>query len=345
MNNTINLQLLASELASATGSSPELCEVYLKNLISEISNRLINEGQCTVPHIGTFTADCDAGDVVFIPNEVLAAAVNEPFSFFEPVELAVEESQLLSDEASESISHEEEPQEESLPHEKEVEDAVSESTAPSPEEAATEEMVQLEQITTPQAETEISEEYNEEPVSVDEPDEPEVTEEPEVEVVVETRAWPVIVGVLAGLVTGIIIGMLLYSHVFSNYREGNAAQKTTSTPADTVAVYIIDNPKVSDTVGQKAEKPEVMNTSTVVRDTVTTHNFLATMARKYYGVMEYWVFIYEENRDILPANPNRIKPGTIVVIPDIEKYVNPADKAEAKAEAQRRISRLEQSMH
>ena len=43
------------------------------------------------------------------------------------------------------------------------------------------------------------------------------------------------------------------------------------------------------------------------------------MARQYYGEMSFWVYIYEENKDKL-NNPNQIKPGTIVNIPDAKKY-------------------------
>lgn len=51
-----------------------------------------------------------------------------------------------------------------------------------------------------------------------------------------------------------------------------------------------------------------------VYDTVTSTTFLTTLARKHYGTMEYWVYIYEANPGL--GNPNTIKPGTRVVIPD-----------------------------
>lgn len=331
MNNTLNLQQLATALASTTGSTPEQCENFIKELIADISNRLTNEGQCIVPHIGTFTADSYAGDIVFTPEDGLAAAVNEPFSFFEPVELAVDEAKLTADEnitPAQPIAEEPIPEIETLKVDEKEDD-----------------MLPLEEITEPLTESDESEEEEEHIVAEEAEELEEVTEDDEDDteylyddddVVLETRAWPIVVGVLAGLVTGIIIGLLLYSHIFGDHATDDGAMKTQPTTADTVAVYLIDNPNVKDTLAIDTGK-----TQAVVRDTVTPHNFLATMARKYYGVMEYWVFIYEENREILPANPNRIKPGTVVVIPDIAKYVNPADKAAAKAEAQRRIARLE----
>lgn len=54
-------------------------------------------------------------------------------------------------------------------------------------------------------------------------------------------------------------------------------------------------------------------------DTITKTRFMATMAREYYGNMNFWVYIYEENRAKI-KNPNVIAPGTVLVIPAAEKY-------------------------
>ena len=43
------------------------------------------------------------------------------------------------------------------------------------------------------------------------------------------------------------------------------------------------------------------------------------MSRKHYGRYEFWVYIYEENKDKI-ANPNSVSPGLVVVIPPSEKY-------------------------
>lgn len=64
---------------------------------------------------------------------------------------------------------------------------------------------------------------------------------------------------------------------------------------------------------KQAGKPEV------VTDIVTSQIVLTTLSEKHYGSPWFWVYIYEENRDII-NNPNNIKPGTRVVIPPAEKY-------------------------
>jgi hypothetical protein len=58
------------------------------------------------------------------------------------------------------------------------------------------------------------------------------------------------------------------------------------------------------------------------------------MARQYYGVMDYWVFIYEANANKL-GHPNKIKPGTQVVIPPLDEYATEPTKAENLAKARR----------
>lgn len=84
-----------------------------------------------------------------------------------------------------------------------------------------------------------------------------------------------------------------------------------------------DSPKESDS-SVKSKK---------VYDTISTTRYLTTMAKDHYGNYHLWPYIYEENNAIL-GHPDRIKPGTKVVIPDLKKYGvdanNPDDIAKAK---------------
>ena len=67
------------------------------------------------------------------------------------------------------------------------------------------------------------------------------------------------------------------------------------------------------------ESLTLTDTVAVVVDKITSTRYLTTMARHHYGDMNFWVYIYEENSDKL-GHPNKIKPGTEVVIPPKEKY-------------------------
>lgn len=69
-----------------------------------------------------------------------------------------------------------------------------------------------------------------------------------------------------------------------------------------------------------------------VYDTVQVS--LIRLAIKHYHVPEYWVFIFDANADKI-KNPNRISPGTRVIIPDQSTFPG-ASKAETKAIAKRK---------
>lgn len=68
-------------------------------------------------------------------------------------------------------------------------------------------------------------------------------------------------------------------------------------------------------------------------DTITKTRYLTTMAKDHYGNFNLWPYIYKENEAFL-GHPDRIRPGTQVVIPPLSKYgvdpSNPADIAKAK---------------
>lgn len=85
-----------------------------------------------------------------------------------------------------------------------------------------------------------------------------------------------------------------------------------------------DTVLVKDTVFVKPHE-EVSKESTIPvksiekTDTIGNNKFLGAMARKHYGDYNFWVYIYEENKNII-ENPNKIKVGTVVKIPAPEKY-------------------------
>lgn len=101
-----------------------------------------------------------------------------------------------------------------------------------------------------------------------------------------------------------------------------AAQATDSqTPADPT--------QPAQTKAAAPEKP--------VYDTIDGKTFLTTLAGKHYGQKDFWVYIYEANPKL--GNPNRIKPGTKVLIPPMsqlpltgntEKDINAAKAKQAQ---------------
>ncbi|HUT29099.1 MAG TPA: LysM peptidoglycan-binding domain-containing protein [Sedimentisphaerales bacterium] len=51
--------------------------------------------------------------------------------------------------------------------------------------------------------------------------------------------------------------------------------------------------------------------------TVVSGDWLSKIARKYYGNMHKWPVIYEANRDVIGRDPNLIKPGQRLLIPEL----------------------------
>lgn len=84
-----------------------------------------------------------------------------------------------------------------------------------------------------------------------------------------------------------------------------------------------------ETKDESADKKEEKG-SAVAYDYVSTTRYLTTIAREHYGNDQFWPYIYEENKDIL-GHPNKIRPGTRVVVPPLSKYgVDPKNRADEK---------------
>lgn len=63
-----------------------------------------------------------------------------------------------------------------------------------------------------------------------------------------------------------------------------------------------------------------------VTDKVTDTRFLTTIAREHYGNLYFWPYIYMANAEKL-GNPDKIQPGTEVVVPELASYgVDPLNK-------------------
>lgn len=74
-----------------------------------------------------------------------------------------------------------------------------------------------------------------------------------------------------------------------------------------------------------------------VYDTISKTRYLTTMAKEHYGNYNLWPYIYEENKSFL-GHPDRIRPGTRVVIPSLSKYgVDPSNPDHIKKAKQKGV--------
>lgn len=359
MKTTLTLNDLAKLLAERCDGLTDESQArdFILQYFNSIAAALQSEERVVVEGLGTFALNADTNKVSFAPTAELAQKINEPFSFFEAVEL--DDKYVDGDEPVE---------EESTPNEKkEGKEPVKESPVAAevlctdPPLKETEEM----NVTEPAAEP-VKEEPKVEPA--EEPSETETVEEtveiaeeepePEetapVEKEEEESSWhlpwwiPGLVGLFIGFAIGYGINLVTMPET-ADYEEDDeetelvetesAAVEQTETPSDTVVSPAEEKPapvaeeKVEEKV-TAAPAPDEPKT-----DTIKSGYYLTTMARKYYGDTNFWCYIYEENSANL-RNPNQIPAGTVVVIPPAEKYGIDKNNPESLKRASAKIAEI-----
>ena len=148
-------------------------------------------------------------------------------------------------------------------------------------------------------------------------------------------------GFLGGIVTFIVIGCIAIAvcdNCFGDFvpysEKGNVAATVITSEELTGTAETM-----SDTITQKVVEP-VTELPTVVTDTVRVNYYLTKMSRKYYGRYEFWVYIYEENKDKI-KNPNKVAPGLVVVIPPASKYGIDKNDPESVAKAKKMAEKMQ----
>lgn len=88
MNKIITLPSLVALLAEKAGITHAEAEQFINAFTTLTGDVLASAEQIKIKGIGTFhLSDIGSSPIVFMPDPDLAAKVNEPFSFFEAVEL------------------------------------------------------------------------------------------------------------------------------------------------------------------------------------------------------------------------------------------------------------------
>lgn len=365
MNNILTLANLETIIAERTGRSATEVRLFLKELFAEAAESLAGGArEVEIPGIGHFTvAEDEDIPVKYNPAKDLDKALNEPFSMFEPVELsdgisaddlAIADSET---EVLEEIPSATEDGADTEPTDIQETKEEDHSLDTFPEAIIEEEPAKVEIDTTPT------------PVPAEQTPEMEVKEQiptphhydyPEYEKETERRFNPVLAYIL-GIVTGIIISCVavyfIYPKLMDDSFESLYADDEPYIETDIEAVETADethsepvtqepqeaaSPATPSPMTEPEEKPTESTaeaapapqpTAGPVYDTVRPGYFLAKMAKKHYGVEEFWVYIYEENKAKI-KNPNQLSNGFKVVIPPAEKYgidaKNPASVEKAK---------------
>lgn len=300
--------------------------------------------------------------IVYMASKELSATVNEPFSMFQTIELSDEAVAEL--EGAEAV----EPEPEavcdvlfaSTVYELEEPEVIAESELEreSAQEAASELIPEQPEAFQPASEEspDSDDGINDSNDSKDLNDltDPDISEDSEVPAIPRKRFWPgFLIGFAAACLIAFVAVWALFEYdVLSSERLAEAEPKpavkaAAMTPAS-VEVPAVEPDKSKAEPEPAAEEPEVQEpevqkqatkaevepsvptqpSDKKVYDTITKTRYLTTMAKDHYGNYHLWPYIYKENEKIL-GHPDRIRPGTKVVVPPLSKYgINPDNKAD-----------------
>ena len=370
-------QLIDALIATGIADSATIRN-FIREFTAIIEGTLARGESVSVKGIGTFHAVEVADElyIEFAPDATLAETVNAPFSIFEPVELPDNLSDADM-EAAEMACNETEPASQPCPPPipsrrepaaPEAQAAATPVSEPAPE-PTTKPSVEPEQVA-PEHKTATPVSGNNEPEQAPQNALPtkEIEKIIEHERVVEVRdhsshhTLHIVIASLLSLVAGLAIGYfannrLNLSHIKNvnieaegvNVISKTEAKEGKSATADSVASIAaghtdsIPADTVSSGQGSTAVEPEAKTVESprpaIVTDTVKANRYLTTMARRHYGKKIFWVYIYEENKNIID-DPDHIAPNTVVVIPPAEKYGIKAGDKESEADAMRRAQAI-----
>ena len=158
-----------------------------------------------------------------------------------------------------------------------------------------------------------------------------------------------------GFLMGVVAGAALYAAAdfaikyYEDNRKVVSAETIEADDGEVVAADTLPSDTLSDKASPKdslkptASTPLESAKSTAVKqvtDTVTGSYFLTRMARRHYGNGHFWVYIYEENKGKI-SNPNNVRPGTVVVIPDAKKYGIDKDNPQSVEAAKRKEGEIQ----
>lgn len=365
MNNKISFPELVELLSKSTNASKKTCEAFLKSFFGAIEDALAAGETVKIKNLGVFkvakvearkSVHVNTGEeieipehnkIIFTPDKSLADAVNGAFAEFETIELdddAVEAIEGIDNEAPETP---EVPQVPEIPEVPQPQDEAPETksegdcpTPPLPPEAPQ-----------PEPEAEPEPEAPETPVQTPAPvstfippaniDNDDTAEEPDDDENYDDESRPS--GKAAffwGIITGFVASCILFFAISiavgfplvitSSEKEEDEPIEEVKAPEATAA----DTTTVAIATTEVAPAPAPhAKTEKLRTDTVGRTRFLTTMAREYYGDFRFWVYIYQENKSVI-NNPDKIKPGTVVVIPDAAKYGIDANNPESVKRAE-----------
>lgn len=323
--------------------------------------------------------------IVFVPAKELAEEVNAPFAMFDSVEIPGDAGQSEFTDFDDNKIETNEPEisdgqevnneyilkQESIESVEECNSEIITEPAKVPTKSIDESVEEPASVEEPYNEQKLElEKENEalnEAVKTDEFAEQELMEEAteETEKIVESgKSYRFLFGFICGVACCALICLAGYLFFFDDLTkllnsENNTENVTnasadmqksvmTATPIATPAKDTLQN-VVNERISSEAETSDndiapTQPSDATVYDVISKTRYLTTMAKEHYGNYNLWPYIYEENKAFL-GHPDRIRPGTRVVIPKLSKYGvnpnNPEDIRKAKKKGGQIYSRYQ----
>lgn len=352
MNNIVNLPTLINKIAAETGVELSIVRRFIHDLFATVEERLSVNESIEIEGIGEFRrGDSVENPVLFRPSQKLSDIINEPFAAFSPVEINDgAEDELIKHpdtdiESSVSEQHEENKVQAQI-------DSAVEIPAENPEKHGDDRKpnenfpvninnTEVEPETEPETETNAL-------TTADQSAENELPQPQIIYTNSGSNALMLVLGILIGIIIGLVGGYFAGKSMAQfemPYDEEDADDiEMVEIPAselsanDSIANVLTDSISAT-SIPQAAEKHEESASAPAepVYDTVTQTRYLSIIARDHYGSKNYWVFIFKANPQL--TNPNRIAPGTKVLIPPYESFAESSREA-TDAKAQKLLNEL-----
>ena len=372
MENKLSTAGLASILSEITGKNRKFCEDFIRELFRITSDALAAGENVRIKGFGNFKivevesrtgVNVSSGEkqefaahkkVVFTPGKEISSLINAPFEMFESVEIDDDIPSEILEKEREPVKIEEknsvnpEPYKVVKQDRAELETNENDVSKQRMEEGSEEE--DLDDVFTYEAYHENNEEEKERPnepgLGNDRPGNPTIAistlpMENNNETVFRDEyvkneheskkrfAWGFFTGTACTLIICLLIFMLgcFFGWWPVNFEDArHVSSQIEKTEIDTPSIPPVEEVPIPE---EEFTKPE--ETEPKIYDTVTTTRYLTTIAREHYGNFNFWPYIYLENQSFL-GHPDRITPGTKVVVPPLSKYgVNPENKDDITA--------------
>lgn len=338
--------LLPEALAGITGFTSTVCSKWWM-AISSVFKIFLSEKSCVLwSGIGAFTAEQSTpgspSGYTFLPNGELPDFLNRSFSMFEPVEVAtgydVPDTAVLTVSSLDMLSGyttsyilwttEEIPEESKelqpaeiianrLPESNlfveteqidESNNETKDNALPSPKEVV-------------HTDTEIQESHKT-TLKKDEITEGQPLQKSFSKTIIEPappkKNRKAVYWSIAGILLLLAVSFLIYQTVIEQQKKQKKNTPAKELPKRTPAMEV---KKPADPVPNPLTEtaPEKKHWESLATTKIKEGDRLASYARKFYGHKAFWIYIYEENKDII-KDPNNIPIGVEIKIPMPDKY-------------------------